>query len=579
MNAGEKELLHRHLNGDLDAAEQAAFFARLEASPELRRELASLALDEALISELVLEKRTAVRPKRRAWLPAAAVAAVMLIGLTLLLSLGKVRDASLRVASFKGSAVLLRDGRQEALYPGQDLRFGDRIATSGGSALLERKGLRLELGSNSVFELQKLKGTEWLVVEKGIVLARVSSDREQQLALPSGTLGTKAATIRIDAGPRRTRIEVEEGSVDLSSHPANPIVAGQYISITGAAHEAEIGRVVGRVPVENAIRKACAFLESRRSDLVLPIISEKRNAPPPRRTYAEIALLALHRAGYADSHPLKAELLGQVRGRPVESTYVAALQAMTLAEIDPAAHQDRIRLCAQLLCDSQCTNGQWDYAVKLALPDVPATGRIRRRKEGPPGGDNSVTSYAVLGLLAAHEAGVDIDPEVLDRARGWWLRCQNRDGGWGYNDINDPSPGEAGKDAATSNTSYGSMTAAALAALAALKEIHGDHGKPDAAMKNGVAWLGANFAADRTPRKAPGFLPLHWLSMAGHAGQLLATEHFGAHDWYAEGAEFLLRTQHPTGEWTAEQGEFMRTEKMDVLDTCLAILFLRRDPR
>ena len=42
MNAEEKELLHRHLNGDLDASEQAAFFARLQASPEMRRELASL---------------------------------------------------------------------------------------------------------------------------------------------------------------------------------------------------------------------------------------------------------------------------------------------------------------------------------------------------------------------------------------------------------------------------------------------------------------------------------------------------------------------------------------------------------
>src|SRR6185436_2705710 len=152
-----------------------------------------------------------------------------------------------------------------------------------------------------------------------------------------------------------------------------------------------------------------------------PIPSEKRHGPAPRRTYAELALLALHRAGTPASHPLMVELLGLVRGRSVESAYVAALQAMALAEIDPAAHQDRIRLCAQLLIDSQCANGQWDYAVKT-LPDVPATGRIRRRQEGPAGGDNSVSSYAILGLLAAARAGVDLDPEVLERARGWWLK-------------------------------------------------------------------------------------------------------------------------------------------------------------
>ena len=47
----------------------------------------------------------------------------------------------------------------------------------------------------------------------------------------------------------------------------------------------------------------------------------------------------------------------------------------------------------------------------------------------------------------------------------------------------------------------------------------------------------------------------------------------------AGSAEFLLGSQHPTGQWTAEQGEFMASEKMDVLDTCLAILFLRRESR
>jgi len=60
---------------------------------------------------------------------------------------------------------------------------------------------------------------------------------------------------------------------------------------------------------------------------------------------------------------------------------------------------------------------------------------------------------------------------------------------------------------------------------------------------------------------------------------LCATERFGAREWYAEGAEFLMKTQQPTGEWKAETGQFMASEKTDVLDTCFAILFLRRDPR
>jgi len=569
MNADEKDLLHRHLNGDLDASEQAAFFAQLQTSSEMRRELASLALDESLLSEIVLEKRIIARPRRRSWLP-VSIAAAMLIGLTLILSLGRGASTGLRLASVEGSATLQRGDTTRPLEAGLELREGDRILTSRGTAVLEDGGMGIELEQDSTLFLHG-KG---VTLNRGSLRAALPPKHELQLHTARGHVIASDATFRVRASVDRTWVEAEEGAVTVEGNgPVVRIAAGQYAAV-GA--RVETGRIIPRAKVDDAVRKACAFLESRRNDIVAPITSEKRNAPAPRRTYAELALLALHRGGYSDSHPLKAELLGFVRGRSVESTYAAAIQAITLAEIDPAAHQDRIRLCAQLLVDSQCANGQWDYAVKT-LPGVPVTGRIRRRQEGPSGGDNSVSSHAVLGLLSAARAGVDLDPDVLERARGWWLKCQNADGGWGYNDVNDSSPGDAGKQALTSNTSYGSMTASAVAALAAIREIRGGEG--EAAIRRGVEWLGANFAVDHTPRKAPGFLPLHWLERAGRAGALLAVEHFGAHEWYAEGAEFLLGSQHPGGEWKGEQGQFMAGEKTDVLDTCLAILFLRREGR
>ncbi len=434
MTSDEKDLLHRHLNGDLDAAEQAAFLARLQSSPELRRELASHAFDETLLSEIVLEGRTVAKvpARRRTWIP-ASIAAALLAGLV------------------------------------------------------------------------------W-------ILARPEPAKPEPKS----------------AGP---------------SEPAG---------------------------VADAVRRGCAFLESRRADLVLPMSSEKRNAPPPRRTYTELALLALHRGGYPDDHPLKAELLGTARGRSVESAYVAALQAMTLAEIDPAAHHDRIRYCAQLLVDSQCANGQWDYAVKLALPDVPPTGRIRRRAEGPPSGDNSVTAYAVLGLHACIRSGVDIDPDVLSRARSWWLKCQNADGGWGYNEAGKLEAEDGNRTKYTTNASYGSATAGGVASLAVIQECLLHESSTSLAMLRGQHWLTENFAADRNPRKDPGFLSIHWLVAVGRAGQLLGASRFGDHDWYAEGTAHLLKSQRPNGEWVGEQGEFMAHEKNDVLDTCLAILFLRR---
>jgi ferric-dicitrate binding protein FerR (iron transport regulator) len=577
MNAEERDLLHRHLNGDLNASEEAAFFARLQTSPELRRELASQALDETLLSELILEGRTVARPssRRRAWVP-VSIAAAMLLGLTLILSLGRGPSLVLRVTSFEGAAVLQRGGKEEPMYPGQDLRWGDRVTTNHGEVVLERKGLRLEIGPDSTFEFRRPKGVELLSVEKGVVRATVSSEQNHSFGIQQGTLDTKDASIRVEVASHRTLIDVERGSVELERQPGVPITAGNTISVS--VTDLEIGRLIGRSRVDEAVRRAAHFLESRRMDLVTPMVSEKRHGTAPRRTYAELALLALHRAGIPDTHPLKSELLGLVKGRSIESTYVAALQAMALAEIDPVAHHARIRLCAQLLVDSQCANGQWDYAVKPALSDDPAALQLRRRQEGPASGDNSVTSYAVLGLSACSRAGILLDPDVVERARRWWIQCQNEDGGWGYNDSGNRNANDTDKRTLTTNASYGSASASAVASLAALRGMREGEGRPDNAILRGLEWLGANFSVDRNPRKDPGFTHGHWLLAASRAGTILGTERFGSHEWYAEGADFLLQAQQPTGGWRLEQGEFMAPEKNDVLDTCLAILFLRRAP-
>ena len=53
------------------------------------------------------------------------------------------------------------------------------------------------------------------------------------------------------------------------------------------------------------------------------------------------------------------------------------------------------------------------------------------------------------------------------------------------------------------------------------------------------------------------------------------TDRFGAHDWYAEGAAWLLETQRPDGSWLTANAK----GGQGVWDTCFAILFLRRATR
>ncbi|HLY07953.1 MAG TPA: prenyltransferase/squalene oxidase repeat-containing protein [Planctomycetota bacterium] len=418
----DDELLERHLNGDLDGPERESFLARLQESPELRRKLASRALEETLIAEVVREGRVVSTPPRRVAWPAVAAAALML-------------------------AVL--------------------------SAAL------------------------WYV-------------------------------------PRRR------------SEPAS------------SAEKARIDQAVGR---------ACRYLEQRRQDLFVPLADGKRHSAPPRRIYAELAALALLRAGYPESHPLVGECLSRALGRPLESTYVAALQARF-------GRPDLCRRVAQFLADTQCANGQWDYGRAVTVLGPPPEGRIRRRADGPASGDNSVSSYAIQGLLACRRAGVEVEPDILVRANRWWRSCQNADGGWGY------AGGTAEMTEAadtTSASSYGSATAAGVSSLAALRELIGPDSTSDAAIARGTSWLAAHFAVQPNPGKAAGFCQAHWLSAAGRAGTLLRQDRFGAHDWYAEGSAFLLSAQEPDGAWRLEQGKFMTSEKNDVIDTCLAVLFLLRD--
>jgi hypothetical protein len=571
MNADERDLLHRHLNGDLNASEQALFFARLQASPELRQALASQAMDEALLSEIILEGRPVARAsgRRRIWIP-VSIAAAMLAGLTVLLMPGRPAPTALRVAFVQGAATVERRLGTYPLQLGDTVGEGDRILTRRGKVVFEREGLRLEQGEQT----SALLHPKGITVKQGVLRALVEPAGQLRLDSIRGEVVARAGIVRMEISPLGMRVEAEEGSVEIQPHgPLLRLEAGRYAQIGAGV---EMGRLVGRARVDAAVARARKFLESRQGDVVSTISSEKRHGPAPRRTYAELALLALHRAGAPASDPMMAELLGLVKGRSIESTYAAAIQAMALAEIDPAAHHERIRQCAQYLADSQCANGQWDYGTMMALPEVPSTGRLKRRKEGPPSGDNSVTSYAVLGLQACARVGVEVDADIPARARAWWLQCQNADGGWGYNDSGDRATADAGKTTLTSNASYGSATASAVAALAAIRELLEDDGRSDAAIRRGADWLGANFASDRNPRKAPGFTQLHWLLAAGRAGAVLGSERFGVHEWYAEGADFLLQAQRPSGEWAVEQGEFMAREKIDVLDTCLAILFLKR---
>jgi hypothetical protein len=199
-----------------------------------------------------------------------------------------------------------------------------------------------------------------------------------------------------------------------------------------------------------------------------------------------------------------------------------------------------------------------------SIPRIP----VRKKKPGPPNGDNSNSQYAALGLRACLDADIDVDPQVLGFARKWWTGSQNSDGGWGYNDHGDKGGGE--NEEGVSNTSYGSMTVGAVGALCIYDYYLGMQYKQDGQVNRGIEWLAKNYDVTKNPHKK-NFAYLYYLYGLERAGILYGTERFGPNEWYPDGANHLLETQLPGGTWTT--GDRITGGPRD---TCFAVLFLRR---
>jgi len=415
------------------------------------------------------------------------------------------------------------------------------------------------------------------VGEETSFLARLQASPDLRRALAERAIDEALLSEVVREGRRKAPVRSRFGWSALAAAALMLAALGFFLSppTPKPAPSAEKPSFEAHPEIDASIQRACRYLETRRADLLTVLEDGKRHDAAPRRTYGELAALALLRAGTPRSHPLLDELIGRSLGRPLESTYVASLRAMLLSELGAVERGNRLRVCAQFLVDSQCPNGQWDYGRALPLNDAPLTGVIRRRHDGPANGDNSVTGWAVQGLLACKRAGVDIEADVLVRARRWWVSSQNPDGGWGYAEYGAHDQTGADKTSLTSNSSYGSATATGLASLAALGQLLGPDADAGAAIDRGSAWLAENFATAANPRKAAGFAHVHWLVAAERAGLLLGREAFGTHPWYSLGSAFLLSRQGADGEWALE-GDFMKGERNTVVDTCLAILFLTR---
>jgi hypothetical protein len=357
--------------------------------------------------------------------------------------------------------------------------------------------------------------------------------------------------------------------------------------------------------IDLAIHKGIEYLKT----------ADSPGHPHSKATHSdELILYTFVIADVAPANPRFKALLDRVLTDEPYQTYKVALQAMALEELDRVKYQNRIAFCAQHLIDNECANGQWSYGNPTIAPkDVP-TGvaseggakeakpvtsgardfnsgdkkpkpkvvrkiPIKKQKDGPAEGDNSNTQYASLGLRACYDSGIIIPEDSIHLAVKWLIESIHAEEagadklgkgavGTGPGETPGKPQGWAYKGAGEGHA-YGSMTAGGTGALTIYDYMLKKDWKKDTQVKNGMAWLGAKFAVADNPGRGKDWL-LYYLYGIERAGVLYGTDKMGDHDWYAEGAKFLLGSQGADGSWAVSGHENA------TWDTCFAVLFLKK---
>jgi hypothetical protein len=266
---------------------------------------------------------------------------------------------------------------------------------------------------------------------------------------------------------------------------------------------------------------------------------------------AAFTAYALLKCDVVPHDPAVVRALDVLLERDPEGVYSASLAALALGaaveKIAPRREklERRLRRTAEILVDSQLRTGGWSYGARITL-DQSLDGWVY---------DLSNTQFAVLGLRAAANAGANVPRATWERAQALLEKAQWPDGGWSYH----------GREGQT----YDKMTAAGAYAWIICRISLDEKLSPEEAAgtergRGALMWL-ARSAELKPLSSPPDYYLLYSLERLCMVSKV---ERLGTHDWYAEGASLLVRSQTREGGWSGSYSP--------VVDTCMALLFLRK---
>jgi hypothetical protein len=307
--------------------------------------------------------------------------------------------------------------------------------------------------------------------------------------------------------------------------------------------------------VDKAIRKGVEWLYAQQND---KMNWETATSPGPdaRKLQSKpeagqwggtsaLATYALLDAGEDHREPRVRDALDWLNKAPMIGTYAVALRAQCWQYLpqSPAVKTAAQRDCGMLLSGMKSkgdARGMWSYLVSDG---------------NSPRYDHSTSQIALLGVWAANQAGREVPAAFWKESESAWRSHQSEDGGWAY--IH-KGKDEQGKSKMT-------MTLAGVATLFLAQDfVHVNDGifckgnVLDADLVAGTKWI-----RDHVKDGVGGGYMLYAMERVGLAS---GYKYFGDYDWYARGADQLVRGQKADGSWG----------NGSLPETAFAIIFLSR---
>jgi hypothetical protein len=246
--------------------------------------------------------------------------------------------------------------------------------------------------------------------------------------------------------------------------------------------------------------------------------AEGDDAPPAEQTTA-VATYALIESGLSPRDPAIDRALRWLAAHPTDRTLALAMRCYLWRAVQTPLHG---RYSAQLFSDT-------DRLVRATADG--SYGPVANPDDRTRDGDALHTAYAHLGVACGAAGGAMVEESYWRRALMWWLRAQNRDGGWGL---------RGGQDSRHVPT-----VAAAASVLLCLEHVgrSRDEAIRHGGMQSAMRWVEAFYNNGKNSN------PLHYLYAVARLGTALGMRKIGESDWYAWASRDLIRHQDNNGLW------------------------------